>query len=244
MFRVFLISLLVASATGWGALAIAPFRAFSMRFFDTIVGASAGVMVGAATISLLVPAFDVGGPWEVGGGFLAGLAVMHLVSRYIPHVHERFGGGELSALRRQGILIAVTIIIHNLPEGLAVGVGYGSGRPSIAFVVAAAIALQNLPEGIAVAVPLRQSGVSRFWSVTIGALSGLPEPLGAILGFGVTDLVGASLPFALAFASAAMLYVVSHEMIPESHSHGHEDAATLAFLTGFAAIALLQNLLG
>ncbi len=235
-------SLAAGLATGAGALPVLFTKKISDKLLDVMLGFSAGVMLAATAFSLIVPAIDLSSPWIAAIGIILGAVVLHLIDRFIPHFHPALGPeGPPSRLARVWLLV-LAITIHNFPEGLAVGVSFGSGDVAAGFVIAMAIGLQNMPEGLAVALPLLREGYSRSRSLWYGTLTGLVEPVGGLLGVALVTIFHPILPWALAFAAGAMLFVVSDEMIPESHRKGFEKEATFGFMVGFVIMMLLDSL--
>jgi zinc transporter, ZIP family len=244
---------LTAAATAVGALPVLALRAVSARAQDTMLGFGAGVMLAASTFSLIVPGLAAGealtaSRWLAGSivasGILAGAAALLAIDRWLPHEHFIKGVEGMRALAVKRIwLFVFAIALHNLPEGLAVGVGIGQDDSAKGMALATGIALQNLPEGLVVALALRTLGYSALASFGVAAATGLAEPLGGLFGAGLFGLSQALLPFGLAFAAGAMLFVVSHEIIPESHRNGHETRATLGVMIGFVAMMLLDTML-
>jgi len=229
-------------ATGAGALPVLFTKRISDRLLDVMLGFSAGVMLAATAFSLIVPAIDLGGPWIVVLGILLGALVLHLVDRFVPHLHPALGP-EGPPSKLSGVwLFVIAITIHNFPEGLAVGVSFGIGNISAALVIALAIGLQNMPEGLAVALPLRREGYSRRRSLLYATLTGLVEPVGGLLGVALVSVFHPILPWGLAFAAGAMLFVISDEIIPESHKKGFEREATFGLIIGFVIMLLLDCL--
>jgi len=236
-----LLSAVAGGATGLGAIPLSLKRRFTHRFYDSIMGLSAGVMLSAATFSLIEPALTLGALWQVLGGFTAGALFIAILNWAIPHAHTRFThGGKVTEERRRGMLIAGAVAIHNLPEGFAVGVGYLSGVPEAGLILALAIMIHNVPEGFAVAYPFHEDGRSTVACLMIATLSGLAEPVGALLGALLISVEAAVLPFGLGFAAGAMVYVVFAEMVPESHSHGYSESATLTTIIGFLLVLALN----
>ncbi|MEM2122438.1 MAG: ZIP family metal transporter [Candidatus Bathyarchaeia archaeon] len=236
-------SILAGAATGLGVIPALFMKVVPHRILDSMLGFAAGVMLAATAFSLLIPSMELGSIWMTVFGFLVGGIFVYVLDRCIPHEHVLFKGreGPSSSLSKVSLMI-LAIAIHNFPEGLAVGVSFGGGDVSAGMTLATAIGLQNIPEGSAVAFPLVREGFSRRRAAWYAILSGLIEPIGALVG---VSIVGASLtllPIGLAFAGGAMAIVVSHEMIPESHRRGHEIEGTLGFIIGFAAMMLLDNL--
>ncbi len=245
----FAASALAGIATGVGALPILIKRDFSRRTLDIMLGFAAGVMLAASSFSLLVPALEdpIVNDWTdiltvVVFGFALGGIFVHLADKYIPHTHFGKGAeGPSSNLTRVWLLI-LAITIHNLPEGLAVGVSFGLEDPLTGISVAVAIALQNMPEGLAVAALLVREGYPRGRAVLFALATGLVEPIGGLIGVSVVSVAAFLLPYGLAFAAGAMIFVVGDEMIPESHSSGNERVATWGIMIGFAIMMTLDNI--
>lgn len=237
-------SLVAGASTGLGGLPVLFMKDISHRTLDTMLGFAGGVMLAATAFSLLVPAIELGGVWVGVLGFVVGGLFVYLLDRYVPHAHFIKGPeGPTSTLSRVSLLI-LAITIHNFPEGLAVGVSFGGGDIASGIVIAMAIALQNIPEGSAVAFPLVREGFRRRRALWIATLTGLVEPVGGLIGVSLVALARPILPGGLAFAAGAMAFVVSHEMIPESHRRGHEIEATFGFITGFAVMMFLDTVFG
>ncbi len=240
----FMASLIAGAATGLGALPVFFLKGISHRMLDSMLGFAAGVMLAATAFSLLIPALELGGVWVSVGGFVWGGLFVYALDRYVPHEHMIKGHeGPSSSLSRISLLI-LAITIHNFPEGLAVGVSFGGGDMEAGIVIATAIALQNIPEGSAVAFPLIREGFKRRKAVWYATLTGLIEPVGGLIGVSVVALARPLLPIGLAFAAGAMAFVVSHELIPESHRRGHEMEGTLGFILGFAVMMVLDTIFG
>jgi len=235
-------SLVAGLSTGAGALPVLFTRKVSDRLLDVMLGFSAGVMLAATSFSLIVPAIDLSDPWVAVLGIILGAVVLHLFDRFIPHFHPALGSeGPASRLSRVWLFV-LAITIHNFPEGLAVGVSFGSGDAAAGLVIALAIGLQNMPEGLAVALPLLREGYGRHKCIGYGTLTGLVEPVGGLLGVTLVSIFHPILPWGLAFAAGAMLFVVSDEMIPESHRKGFEREATFGLIVGFVIMMLLDCL--
>jgi ZIP family zinc transporter len=229
-------------ATGAGALPVLFIKKVSDRLLDIMLGFSAGIMLAATFFSLIIPAIDLSNVWVAVLGIIIGAIVLHLVDRFIPHFHPMLGAEGPSSRLSKVWLFALAITIHNFPEGLAVGVSFGSGDVAAGLVVAMAIGLQNMPEGLAVALPLLREGYSRRRSLWYGTLTGLVEPVGGLLGVALVSVFHPILPWALAFAAGAMLFVVSDEIIPESHRKGFEREATFGLMVGFVIMMILDTL--
>jgi ZIP family zinc transporter len=235
-------SLVAGLATGAGALPVLFTRRISDRLLDVMLGFSAGVMLAATSFSLIVPALDLGGPWVAVFGLILGALVLHLVDRFVPHFHPIIGAeGPPSKLSKVWLFV-IAITIHNFPEGLAVGVSFGGGDVAAGLAIALAIGLQNMPEGLAVALPLLREQYSRSKSLGYATLTGLVEPVGGLLGVALVSVFQPILPWGLAFAAGAMLFVVSDEMIPESHRKGFAREATFGLIAGFVVMMFLDTL--
>ncbi len=245
---------MAALATALGTLPVLMSHQLSQRSFDTLLGFGAGVMLAASSFSLIIPALASAkalgaGPWGagsmVGGGILVGAMLLLLIDRMVPHEHFIKGleGPQAVAMKRVWLFV-LAISLHNLPEGLAIGVAYAGADPVAALALATGISIQDVPEGMVVAMALRGVGYSRLTSVGLGMLSGLVEPIAAVFGVAVISLSASLLPWGLAAAAGAMLYVISHEIIPESHRQGHESFATAGLIVGFVIMMLLDTALG
>ncbi len=246
--------------TAAGAAVVFTGRSVSRRLLDTMLGFAAGVMIAASYWSLLAPALEMSAgkalpAWvPAAAGFLAGGIFLRGVDRVLPHLHIGFpmevAEGVKTAWRRSTLLI-LAITLHNIPEGLAVGVAFGAlaaGLPEASLGAAVALAIgigiQNLPEGLAVSLPLRREGMSPRKSFWYGQLSGFVEPLAGVLGAAVVILARPILPYALAFAAGAMIFVVIEELVPEAQRGGHGDLATMGGMTGFAVMMSLDVAFG
>ena len=240
----FIGSLLAGLATGVGALPVFFFRKIPQKVIDALLGFSAGVMLAASFFSLIIPALDIGGHYVTLVGIILGVMVIFLANEYLPHEHLVKGVEGYHYLRIRRIwLFVFTITIHNLPEGLAVGVGFGTGNIKEAIVLAIAIGLQNAPEGLAVAFSLMTTlRYTARYSFMVALITGLVEPVAGILGAYLTTISHTLLPYAMAFAGGAMVYVVSNEIIPESHRLGHEKQASLGLIIGFLITLILDNI--
>ncbi|AVS99149.1 ZIP family metal transporter [Paracidovorax avenae] len=247
--------LVAALATALGTLPVVFSQRLSERVQDTLFGFGAGVMLAASSFSLIIPGLEAAktngaGAWAAGGIIgasilLGGLALLAM-ERVLPHEHFIKGveGGPSPRTLRRTWLFVFAIALHNLPEGLAIGVAYGGTSPLQAGTLTAGIAIQDVPEGLVVAVALLAAGYRRWLAVLLGMASGLVEPLGAALGASVIGLSAGLLPWGLGFAAGAMLFVISHEIIPESHRKGHEAWATGGLMIGFVLMMLLDTALG
>jgi zinc transporter, ZIP family len=240
--------------TAFGAGMVYTAKSFSRRTLDVMLGFAAGVMIAASYWSLLAPALEMSSHLgrlacvPVALGFLAGAGVLRLVDLILPHIHptENVPDGPPSKLPRSALLV-FAITLHNIPEGLAVGVAFGaaaSGAPEASIAGAMTLmfgmGLQNIPEGVAVSVPLLREGFSKNRAFFFGQLSGIVEPIAAVFGALVVGIAEPILPFALAFAAGAMIFVVVEEVIPESHASGHGDAASLGVIIGFVVMMCLD----
>lgn len=241
-----LAALAAGLATGIGALPVLFIKEVPVRLLDALLGFAAGLMLSATAFSLLIPALEAGGIGRTVIGLFLGAAFIDLADRFIPHFHPQPGIGKEgpSSSLRKVWLFAIAITIHNFPEGLSVGVGFGGGDYSAGTILALAIGLQNMPEGLAVALPLVREGYSRPRALFYATLTGLAEPPMGLLGAEAIFLMRPLLPYALAFAAGAMLYVISDEIIPETHRRGYEREATFGLIIGFALMMVLDNLFG
>jgi ZIP family zinc transporter len=247
----FLASILAGLATGAGALPALFFKDISNNLFNSMLGAAAGVMLAATAFSLLVPGITYGnaiwpgkGIYVVSLGMLIGAAFLHYADKQLPHVHfDSISDTQLTSLKKVWLFI-IAITIHNFPEGMSVGVSFGSGEMKNGVVLAIAIALQNIPEGLAVALPLVGLGYNKWRAVGIATLTGLVEPVGGLLGITMVTAFQPILPLAMGFAAGAMLFVISEEIIPETHSNGRSRYATFALMIGFIIMMILDNMLG
>lgn len=244
---------IAALATALGVVPMLVTRAPGRRVHDTLLGFGAGVMLAATCFSLIVPALDVAqaqglGRWGAsmltGAGILMGAGCLMLLERKLPHQHFFGGAGTESAQRiRRLWLFVFAIVLHNIPEGLAIGVSAAGNDAARAAALATGIAIQDVPEGLVVALALSSVGMGKWKSALLGAASGLVEPVAAVLGAAVLIYSQPMLPWGLAFAAGAMLFVVSHEVIPESHRQGHELYATTGLLFGFVLMMMLDTAL-
>jgi ZIP family zinc transporter len=233
-------------ATGVGGLALLLMPRPSDFLLDVLLGFTAGVMLAATAFSLLVPALDEGVLAEVLAGVLAGGIALLALDVLVPHVHLRYfeRGHTDVAEGRRAVLLLSALTIHNVPEGMAVGVAFAAGGPELGIPIALAIGIQNVPEGFAAAAPLLAAGTPRPAAIGVAALTGAVEPPAALIAFATLSVASTLLPFGLAFAAGAMLYVVVDELVPESHARGNERAASVALLIGFALMLALDNAFG
>lgn len=242
-------SLLAGLATGVGALPIFVTRNITKRVLDPLLGFAAGVMLAATSFSLIIPAIEYGGGGVRGAsialvGILAGGLFLDLADRFFPDKNLLRGPSLNHDNLRKVWLFALAITVHNFPEGLAVGVGFGNGDLANGLSIAIAIGLQNLPEGLAVALPFLREGIAPLRAFAIALATGLVEPLGGLIGVGLVQIARPALPLALAFAAGAMLFVISQEIIPETQKEATSKIATHAILIGFVIMMFLDNVLG
>ena len=247
---VLLTALGVGGATLFGSLIGFLFKNISKKFSDIILSFAAGVMLAAAVLGLVLPSLEYGGKLGIlttVAGIFAGALCLNLIDKIVPQLHK-FVGTDVEPHKNEGLskvlLFVLAIAIHNLPEGIAAGVGFGSGDTSQALIIAGGIALQNIPEGMVIIAPMLSAGVSPRKTVICALITGLVEVIGTLIGYFAVSVSVAILPFALAFAGGTMLYVISDEMIPETHSHGNERGATYALLVGFCIMLVTDYLLG
>ena len=250
MEMVLLTALGVGGATIFGALIGFAFKRLSHEFSDIVLSFAAGVMMSAAVLGLILPSIEYGGTYGLLitiPGIFAGALCLNLIDKLVPHLHK-IAGPDIEQHNNHNLgkvlLFVTAIAIHNLPEGIAAGVGFGSGNVSQALMIAGGIALQNIPEGMVIIGPMLAAGVSPKRTFVLAMMTGLVEVLGTLIGYGAVTVASAILPFALAFAGGTMLYVISDEMIPETHAHGCERGATYALLVGFCVMLASDVLLG
>lgn len=246
--------------TALGASVVFFFKTINRKVMDGMLGSAAGVMIAASFWSLLAPAIEMaeeagGIPWIPAlVGFLSGGAFLWVIDKLLPHLHPGFPTKDAEGVKtswQRSILLVLAITLHNIPEGLAVGVAFGAaaaGHPAAsigaAIALAIGIGIQNFPEGAAVSVPLRREGLSRTKSFMYGQASGLVEPIAGVLGAFAVIYMQPLLPYALSFAAGAMIYVVAEELIPESQAEKHSDIATIGVMIGFAIMMTLDVALG
>ena len=250
---VLLTALGVGGATVIGAAIGFIFKKMSHRFSDIILSFAAGVMLAAAVLGLILPSLEYGG-YHVGfkilitvSGIFAGAICLNLADKLVPHLHKLAGAEEESHRNKslgKVLLFVMAIAIHNLPEGIAAGVGFASEDTVGALVIAGGIALQNIPEGMVIIAPMLAAGVKPGRTFLIAMGTGLIEVAGTLVGYFAASISMSILPFALAFAGGTMLYVISDEMIPETHAHGSQRGATYALLVGFCIMLVTDLLLG
>lgn len=239
----------VGGATLIGALIGFCFKSLPHRFNDAILSFAAGVMLCAAMVGLIIPATEQGNIFICAIGIFAGALFLNFLDRFAPHLHSLTGlDREAHRANRQSLdkvlLFVMAIAIHNFPEGMAAGVAFGSDSAAGGLTVAAGIALQNIPEGMIIISPLMLNGVTKKRTFFIALMTGLVEVVGTLFGYLAVSVVSAILPFMLAFAGGTMLYVISDEMIPETHSHGFERMATYALLLGFIVMLIIDHFIG
>ena len=247
---VLLTALGVGGATCVGAIIGFAFKKISHTFSDIVLSFAAGVMLAAAVLGLIIPSVEYGGSFGLPiavVGIFAGAVCLSLIDKLVPHLHKTVGAdieSHNNANLNKVLLFVTAIAIHNLPEGIAAGVGFGSGDTSQALMIAGGIALQNIPEGMVIIAPMLAAGVKPAKTFLLATLTGVVEVIGTFIGYFAVSVASAVLPFALAFAGGTMLYVISDEMIPETHAHGHEKGATYALLFGFCVMLVTDVLLG
>lgn len=246
---VFLTALGVGSATIFGSLIGFAFKKISHTFSDMVLAFAAGVMLAAAVLGLILPSLDYGGKYGILitiAGIFTGALCLNLMDRLVPHLHRLVGVDTEThsgnANLDKVLLFVSAIAIHNLPEGIAAGVGFGSENTADALLIAGGIALQNIPEGMVIIGPMLAAGISPRRTFLCGLATGLVEVVGTLLGYFMVSIASAILPFALAFAGGTMLYVISDEMIPETHDE-NTSSATYALLAGFCVMLLSDFLM-
>ena len=248
---VLLTALGVGGATIIGAVIGFIFKKISHKFSDIVLSFAAGVMLAAAILGLILPSLEYGGKWGILvtiAGIFTGAVMLNVIDRIVPHLHKLAGADIENHSNNKDLnrvlLFVTAIAIHNLPEGIAAGVGFGSGNTTDAILIAGGIALQNIPEGMVIIGPMLASGVKPKRTFLIAALTGVVEIIGTFIGYFAVSISQVILPFMLAFAGGTMLYVISDEMIPETHAHGSERGATYSLLVGFSLMLLFDVLLG
>ncbi len=245
---VLLTALGVGGATVIGSVIGFIFKNISHKFSDIVLSFAAGVMLAASVFGLIAPSLENDGKYAIVItviGIFTGAVVLNFMDKLVPHLHRLVGADNEKHNNTnldKVLLFVLAIAIHNLPEGIAAGVGFGSDDTSQALIIAGGIALQNIPEGMVIIAPMLTAGISPKKTFLCAFLTGVIEVAGTLIGYFAVNVSAAILPFALAFAGGTMLYVVSDEMIPETHSHGNERGATYALLTGFC-IMLITNVL-
>ena len=256
MQEVLLTAVGVGGATVVGALIGLFFKNPSHKLNDIILSFAAGIMLSAAVMGLIIPSLEspnggISALIVTVAGIFCGAICLNLIDKLVPHLHKLTGMGAVEEPHPQKneqlnkvLLFVIAIAIHNLPEGIAAGVSFGGGDVAQALTVAGGIALQNIPEGMVIIAPMMASGMSRGRTFLIAALTGAVEVVGTFIGYFAASISVAVLPFALAFAGGTMLYVISDEMIPETHSHGNERVSTYSLLVGFCVMLVFDVLLG
>ena len=249
MEMVLLTALGVGGATVIGAVLGFVFKKVSHRFSDIVLAFAAGVMLAAAVIGLVLPSLEYGSLITTVIGIFCGAVCLNLLDKVVPHLHRLSGVDQethpsQTEKLNKVLLFVMAIAIHNLPEGIAAGVGFGTENTGEAITIAAGIALQNIPEGMVIIAPMLAAGMSRGRTLVAALMTGVVEVLGTLLGYFAVSISTAVLPFALAFAGGTMLYVISDEMIPETHAHGEERGATYSLLAGFALMLAMSYYLG
>ena len=249
---VLLTALGVGGATLLGTFLGFLFKNISHRFSDIVLSFAAGVMLAAAVLGLVMPSLEYGGNYGLIvtiAGIFCGALCLNWMDKLVPHLHKLSGAEpeahpDVKGKRSKVLLFVAAIAIHNLPEGIAAGVSFGTDNAVEALTVAGGIALQNIPEGMVIIGPMLASGISPRRTFLCAAATGLVEVLGTLLGYFAVSISAAILPFALAFAGGTMLYVISDEMIPETHAHGSQRGATYSLLLGFCLMLATDVLLG
>ena len=247
---VLLTALGVGGATVIGSLIGFIFKKISHKFSDIVLSFAAGVMLAAAVLGLILPSLEYGGKYGIlitVAGIFAGAFCLNLIDKLVPHLHKLVGADiepHQNTNLSKVLLFVTAIAIHNLPEGIAAGVGFGSGDTNGALIIAGGIALQNIPEGMVIIGPMLSAGVTPKKTFVCAMITGVVEVIGTLIGYFAVSVATFILPFALAFAGGTMLYVISDEMIPETHAHGSERGATYALLVGFCVMLITDVLLG
>jgi ZIP family zinc transporter len=252
MQMVLITALGVGGASVIGALIGFCFKNISHKMSDIILSFAAGVMLAASVIGLILPSLEYGGKYQIIVtiiGIFCGALCVNLIDKIVPHLHKLTGVDdeahpEMQANINKVLLFVIAIGIHNLPEGIAAGVGFGTGDVKQALLIAGGIALQNIPEGMVIIAPMVSLGISHKRTFLIAVATGVIEVIGTLFGFFAVSISTAILPFALAFAGGTMLYVISDEMVIETHAHGSERGATYSLLVGFCLMLVFDTFLG
>ena len=248
----FLTALGVGGASVIGALLGFVFKRVTHIFSDIVLSFAAGVMLAAAVIGLILPSLEYGGKAPLLttiAGIFCGALTVNVLDKAVPHLHRLTGADQETHPAKaeqlsRVLLFVIAIAIHNLPEGIAAGVGFGTGNTAEAFTIAGGIALQNIPEGMVIIGPMLAAGMKPGRTFIIAVITGVVEVIGTMLGYFAVTVSATVLPFALAYAGGTMLYVISDEMIPETHAHGSERGATYSLLVGFCLMLVFDILLG
>ncbi|EOC99896.1 ZIP family metal transporter [Caldisalinibacter kiritimatiensis] len=237
-------SIIVGLCTGIGSLPLLLFKKVPIGVKDGLLGFAGGVMVFASSFNLIRPAMQKGSLLCITGGIIAGTLLLTFIEYVVPHTHtNQFNSSKNDALKKT-LLLGIAVAIHNTPEGFAVGVGYGSGDVASGLNLALAMGIQNIPEGLVVAASLKEAGASKKKMVLFSFLTGIGEPIAAAIGLVAVGFIENILPFILALTAGAMFYVVSHELIPESHGGGNEMLATYGFILGLILMIIFKCTIG
>ena len=248
MVEVLLTAIGVGTATVFGSLLGFTFKNISHKFSDIVLSFAAGVMLSASILGLILPSLEYGGKYGILitiTGIFVGAICLNLIDKLVPHLHKLTGINteyQPDSQSNKVLLFVIAIAIHNLPEGIAAGVGFGSGDISRALIIAGGIALQNIPEGMVIIAPMLSAGIKPWRTFLIASVTGFVEVIGTLIGYFAVSVSTAILPFALSFAGGTMLYIISDEMIPETHAHGNERASTYALLIGFCLMLLTDTI--
>ncbi|MDD5681127.1 MAG: ZIP family metal transporter [Candidatus Omnitrophica bacterium] len=235
-------SLVAGSVTILGAAVVFLMKNVSEKFLDSAMGFAAGVMLAATCFGLIVPAVKIGGVWRTAFGILLGAAFLIVMEKAVPHIH-RIAGRKGPPVKLSPILLFIfAITIHNFPEGLAVGVGFGGQGVAAGTVLAIGIGMQNFIEGLAVALSLFKDNNTMLRAFLIASFTCVVEPIGGFLGVSIVSFSAFLIPYGMAFAAGAMLFVTSEEVIPETHSRGNAREATIGIILGFVTMMILENI--
>ena len=240
----------IGTATVFGSILGFIFKNISHKFSDVVLSFAAGVMLSASILGLILPSVEYGGKYGILItiiGIFAGAICLNLIDKLVPHLHRLTGTtaeSQHNSSTNKVLLFVIAIAIHNLPEGIAAGIGFGSGDISQALVIAGGIALQNIPEGMVIIGPMLSVGIKPWRTFLLASVTGLVEIIGTLIGYFAVSISTAILPFALSLAGGTMLYIISDEMIPETHSHGNERSATYALIVGFCFMLLIDTIFG
>jgi ZIP family zinc transporter len=238
-----LASIIAGSATVLGALAVFSMRRVSDKVLDTTMGFAAGVMLSATFFGLIAPAIRAGGVWKAAAGITSGALFLIIIEKVVPHMHRVTGPAGLPSHLGKVSLFILAMTIHNFPEGLSVGVGFADGNIRAGIILAIAIGIQNIVEGFSTALYLFKDRTRIMKAFLVASFTCVVEPIGGFIGITIVSLSGCLIPYGLSFAAGAMLFVVSEEIIPETHSRGNAREATVGLILGVIVMMLLEYLM-
>jgi ZIP family zinc transporter len=236
------VSLIAGACTGIGALPIFASKYITHRIYDGMVALAAGVMIGASMFTLILPGMEYGTMAEVAAGLAVGAVFLLILDQQLDY-HIGFDDTDMGEYKKKAMLIGGSITLHNVPEGMAIGIAFGSGLEGVGLALGLAIGVQNIPDGFAVSVPADKTDLGKLKNIGLTTLSGaVPEPIAAAFGFMLVQIFTEIFPLAAGFAAGAMMAVVFKEMIPQSHGHGYQSLATVMFIVGFIIMLFIDNI--